>query len=182
MLADTLFIRLNMRKKHFQITDFNEKYTHYSLWFYGDTIDFHKTLEPHDNHPKMQIPIFKREYYWQTRLEKFAKELVSAKSSIFHIAKVNDSEWSDLEIEFIPIQTLMALLPTIVKGRRWNISLNLLNEFDRLSCNAKLKELADCPVFLGKSPEGHFVASNGVDCLIFDGEKLNKVFERTLTF
>jgi hypothetical protein len=178
-IADQLFLRFNLPKKHFQVTDLTEKYAHYSLWLYGYTVDFHKTLNPHHDHPKQQIPIFKRQLDLDILMQRVVQEL-AGKNSPFQIGKADDSRWRDLDIEFVPTSTLTELMPTLVKGQRLNFSKDFLAKFEELMRYAKLKELTDCPVFMGKASEDQYVVTNGTDCMVCDIDLLSKTIERNL--
>jgi hypothetical protein len=179
-IADAFFVRINMREKHLQFTDLSEKHAHYSFWSYGSTIDFHKTLEPHNNLPKKQIPLFKKELDLQLLTERIAQEIAASQSSLFRITKINNPEWQDLEIDFIPLQMLMELLQPIVKRNRWNIDADFLEKLEQSSRYAKIGELAEYGSIMGTASEGHFVLSSGTHCMLSDQTKLSKIMEKHL--
>lgn len=92
---------------------------------------------------KKHIPLLKLEFDWQFLLKKVSEEVIVNWRSIFQIIKVDDPEWEDFEVEFIPMQVLMELLPPLVKGVRWSVDLEFLNRLEQSLSYAKLKELAN---------------------------------------
>jgi hypothetical protein len=172
-------MRFNLPKKHYQVTDLTEKYAHYSLWSYGSTVDLHKTINPHDGIPKQHIPIFKRQLDLDILMQRVLHEF-TGKNSPLQIGKTDDSRWRDLDIEYIPTSTIMGLLPTLVKGQRLNFSKDFLAKLEKAFQNAKLKELIDTPILLGKSSEGHYVVNSGTDCFVWDTDLLSETLERNL--
>jgi hypothetical protein len=179
-IPDTLFIRINTRKNHVQFTDLRKSYAHYSVWFYDSTFDLHKTLEPHNNIPKKQIPIFKREWNWKAFTERFVQDMRSNCNSIVRVARTDSSDWKDLDLKFIPVAGLKELFSDVVKGNRWTFGVDFFDNFESAFHYAKLGELAVGSLVMGWSSEGHFMFSYGKDCVLFNTNVLSESIEKSL--
>jgi hypothetical protein len=167
-----------MRKNLMLFKDLGKKNVHYSVFLNGSMIDCHETLETEMDSKKKHSQLFEMQFDWQFLMERMAQEIKANWNSLFQIAKINDPEWQDLEIEFIPLQMLTELLSPIVKGYRWNIDMDFLKKLEQSSRYAKLGELADYGSVMGMSSEGYSVLSDGTDCLLFDTSKLSKIIEK----
>jgi hypothetical protein len=171
-LADVVFIA--MRKNLMLFKDLSTKHVHYSFFINGCFIDCHQTLETEKKH----IPLLKLEFDWQFLLRKISEEIIANWRSIFQTIKVDDPEWKDLEVEFIPMQTLMELLPPLIKGARWNVNLEFLNRLEQSLGSAKLKELAKHGASIGIG-SGYLVLCHGSECFIFDIQTMTEIFEKS---
>jgi hypothetical protein len=171
-LADVLFFA--MRKNLILFKDLGKQHIHYSFFIHGSTIDCHQTLEVDHKH----IPLLKLEFDWQLLLQRVMKEVRANWRAIFQIVKIDDPEWMDLEVEFIPVQVLMELLSPIAKGMRWNVDQEFLSKLEQSVSHARLRELAQHGVIIG-SGSGYFVLSNGTDCILFDIDRLSEIIENS---
>lgn len=171
-LADVLFFA--MRKNLMLFKDLGKEHIHYSVFIRGSLIDFHETLEDQDRH----IPLAKIEFDWKFLMERVSLEITANRVSIFQTVKINDPEWEDLEVAFIPAKELMELLSPIIKGARWNVDAEFLEKLKRTVSSARLGELADRGVIIGTA-EGYLVFGNGTDCFLFDMDKMSKIIEKS---
>lgn len=99
--------------------------------------------------------------------------------AIFQIVKTDDPQWADLEVEAIPVQVLMELLPPLVKGVRWNVDDKLLEKLESSVCCSRLGELSGGGLIIGTG-SGFLFMSNGTECVLFDTDKISKIFEKSL--
>jgi len=171
-LADVLFFA--MRKNLMLFKDLSKQHIHYSFFIHGSTIDCHETLEVDHKH----IPLLKLEFDWQVLLQRVTQEVRANWRLIFQIVKIDDPEWKDLEIEFIPVETLMKLLSPIAKGVRWNVDQEFLSKLELSVGYARLRELAQYGVIVG-SGSGYFVLSNGTECFLFDVQTMSETIEKS---
>jgi hypothetical protein len=170
-LADVLFF--SMRKNLVLFKELGTANVHYSIFIRGSLIDFHETLEKQHKHTTLA----EIEFDWQFLMGRIVQEMRHNWRSIFQAVKTVDPKWADLEVEYIPAQTLMEFLSPLMKGRRWNIDKNFLQELeDSIRCS-RLGELTDFGVFVGTG-SGYFVLSNGRDCVLFDVDRMSKIIER----
>lgn len=172
-LADVLFIAV---RKHLMVfKDLTaSRHVHYTMVMTGSLIGFHQTLEKKHRH----IPIAEIEFDWQFLVQRIAQELKKNWRSIFQTAKTDDPEWADLEIEFIPAQVLEELLSPLIKGVRWNVDMKFLVKLEASICRSKLRELADNELIIGTG-SGYLVMGNGIDCVLFDMDKMSNIVERS---
>jgi len=177
-LADVLFFA--MRKNLMLFKDLANPHVHYSMFFRGSLIDFHKTLEGQDKH----IPLAEIEFDWKLLMERIFQEMRHNWQSIIQNVKTDDPQWADLEVDFIPVQVLGQLFPALVKGVKWNVDVNFLEKLERAISCSRLGELVGGGLIIGTG-SGYFVMSDGFDCFLFDMDKISKIvvrsFELSLT-
>jgi hypothetical protein len=171
-LADVLFFA--MRKNLMLFKDLGDKHIHYSIFIRGSLIDFHKTLEGQDTH----IPLAEMEFDWQFLIKRMAEEITADWRSIFQTVKADDPEWKDLEIEFVPAQALIELLSSLMKGARWNVDVEFLKRLEQSLERSTFGELADRGLIIGTG-SGYLIMSNGTECILFDTDKMSRIFERS---
>jgi hypothetical protein len=171
-LADVLFFA--MRKNLMLFKDLGKKQIHYSIFVYGSTIDVHETFEEQGSH----VQLGKVEFDWQLFMQRLNLEMRANWESIFRTAKITDSTWADLEIEFIPVKVLTELFPPIRKGIRWNIDLKFLEKLEKELRHAKLGEMSG-HVFTIGTGSGYLVLTYGSDCFLFDFMTMSKIIERS---
>lgn len=170
-LADVLFFA--MRKNLMLFKELGDKNVHYSVFIRGPLIDFHKTLEKEHKH----IPIVEIELDWQLLMGRIVQEVWANWESIFQTVKIDDSDWADLEVDFVPIQVLMELLSPLMKGARWNVDAGFLQRLETSVSHVKLEEMGNHGFTIGTG-SGYLVISNGTECFLFDTVKMTKIIER----
>jgi len=172
-LADVLFMAI---RKHLVVfKDLTaSRHVHYTMVMTGSLIGFHQTLENKHKH----ISIAEIEFDWQFLVGRIAQEVRKNWRSIFQTAKTDDPEWADLEIEFIPAQVLWELLSPLIKGVRWNVDMKFLEKLEASICRSKLGELANNELIIGTG-SGYLVMGNGIECVLFDMERISKIVERS---
>jgi hypothetical protein len=171
-LADVLFFA--MRRNMMLFKDLDKKHIHYSLFIYDSIIDFHETLEVNGRH----VQLAKVEFDWRFLLNGVIEKIRADWKSIFQNVKTDDPEWQDLEIEFIPVQVLMELLPPLMKGARWNIDVAFLEKLEKSLGRSKVGDLADYGMIIGIG-SGYLVFVSGSDCFLFDTIKMSKIIEKS---
>ena len=171
-LADVLFF--SMRKNLMLFKDLAHKNVHYSLFIRGSMIDFHETFEDTHRH----FPIMEIEFDWQFLMGRIFQEMRRNWRSIFQIVKTHDPKWTDLEVDFIPAKVVMELFSPLVKGIRWNVDIRFLERLDTAIDHSRLGELADSELIIGTG-SGYLVMSDGIDCVLFDMEKMSNILERS---
>ena len=171
-LADVLFFA--MRKNLMLFKDLDNEHVHYSIFIRGPLIDFHKTLEKEHKH----IPIVEMELDWQLLIGRIVQEVWANWESIFQTVKIDDPDWADLEVEFVPIQVLMELLSPLMKGARWNVDAGFLQRLETSVSHVKLEEMGNHGFAIGTG-SGYLVISNGTECFLFDTVKMSKIIERS---
>jgi hypothetical protein len=172
-LADVLFIAI---RKHLMVfKDLTaSRHVHYTMVMTGSLIGFHKTLEDQDKH----IHFVEIEFDWQFLIRSISQQMVSNWKSIFQVVKAQDPRWSDLEIEFIPIQAASELFSGLTKGAKVNIDEKFLDNLEKSLISSRLGELTDRGLIIGTG-SGYLVVSNGTESFMFDTDKLDKLFERS---
>lgn len=181
MIADSLFVRLNLRNQHFEFKDIKEKYVHYSAWFYGSTFDLHRTIEPpHDGDPRVHVPILKKELNLQLVTERIAQDICANANSLVKLIQINNDEVKDLDVKFISVETLKELFSNVVKGNRWTLSEAFSGNFENALHRAKLRDLSGNLPVLGWSSAGHFIVSSGANCILFNTNTLSDSLEKNL--
>jgi len=171
-LADVLFFAI--RKNLMLFKDLGDKHVHYSVFFRGSLIDFHKTLEDQDRH----IPMVEIEFDWQSLMRRAIEEIRADWRSIFNIVRTNDPRWEDLEVDFIPVQVLMDLLSPVIKRVRWNVDAKFLEKLDSSLGYSRLGGLSNCGMIIGTGL-GYLAISNGTECFLFDIDKMSKIVEKS---
>jgi len=171
-LADVLFF--SMRKNLMLFKELDNKNVHYSVFIRGSLIDFHKTIEEQHKH----IPIVEMELDWQLLMGRIVQEVWADWGSIFQTVKIDDPDWADLEVEFVPIQVLMELLSPLMKGARWNVDAGFLQRLETSVSQVKLEEMGNHGFAIGTG-SGYLVISNGTECFLFDTVKMSKIIERS---
>jgi len=167
-LADVLF--LSMRKNLMLFKDLAHKNVHYSLFIRGSLIDFHKTFEDTHKH----LTLIEIEFDWQFLMGRVFQEMRHNWRSILQIVKTDDPKWTDLEVDFIPAKIVMELFSPLVKGIRWNVDMRFLERLDTAIGRSRLGELADSGLIIGTG-SGYLVMSDGIDCVLFDMEKMSNI-------
>jgi hypothetical protein len=172
-LADVLFIAI---RKHLMVfKDLTaSRHVHYTMVMNGSLINLHQTLENQHKH----IPLLEIEFDWQFLMGRVFQEMRRNWRSIFQIVKTDDPKWADLEVDFIPAKVGMELFSPLVKGIRWNVDMKFLEKLDAAFGRSRLGELADSGLIIGTG-SGHLVISNGIDCVLFDMDKMSNIIERS---
>ena len=137
-------------------------------------IDVHKTLEDQHKH----ISLAEIEFDWQFLMGRLYQEMKRNWRYIFQIIKTDDPQWADLEIDFIRVKGLGELFMPFVKGVRWNIDVKFLEKLDKMMASSRLGELNDSEVIIGTG-SGYLVMSNGIECVLFDMDKMSNIVERS---
>lgn len=177
VIADAFYVRLNMGRNHILFKDLSKNHVHYSIFHYGTTLDFHKTLETESN-PLKRYPIqIKKELDFQPFIERIAQDMIANRNAL---VKMNSSEFQDLEVKFIPMTGLKELFSGLVKSNRWTFSFEFFDDFDRAFRYAKLGELPESSPVMGWSSEGHFTLSCGNHGILFDTNKFSEIFEKNI--
>ena len=171
-LVDVLFIA--MRKNLILFKELGNESIHYSIFIRDSLIDVHKTIEGKQN---KHIPLAEVEFDWQFLMEKIQQEVNSNWKTIFQTVKVNDPDWADLEVEFIPVEMWGELLSPLVKRHRWNVDEEFLSRLQRSLKYSRLEDFAGHGFVIGTG-EGYLVMSDGIDCFLFDTDKLSKIIEK----
>jgi hypothetical protein len=171
-LADVLF--LSMRKNLMLFKDLTHKNVHYSLFIRGSLIDFHETFEDMHKH----IALIEIEFDWQFLMGRVFQEMRSNWRSLFQIVKTDDPKWADLEVDFIPAKVVMELFSPLVKGIRWNVDMRFLERLDTAIGRSRVGELVDRGLIIGTG-SGYLVMSDGINCVLFDMERMSKIVERS---
>jgi len=177
-IADALLIV--MQKNMMLFKDLSKNNVHFSVFIIGSMIDCHVTLEPKGSVKKKHVQLFKLQFDWRFLIERMIQDVLANWNSIFQRVKINDPEWQNLEVEFIPIQLLIELLSPIQRRHRWNVDVDFLDKFEKSIQHVKLKELANYGLIIGTSPEGYLILSNGADCWLLDQNSLSKKMEKNL--
>jgi len=173
ILADALFF--GMRNNVILFKDLGKKQVHYSVFYYGSTIDLHQTLE---GHTKKHFQLAKIEFDWRYFWDRMRSWMAANWTSIFKIGKCQDPRWKDLEIEFLPAEAVVKLLSqTIKKGSKWNLNEESLRKLENLISKSRLGDLPDRAIVVGIGA-GYLIFSNGTDCMLFDFDKLNAIIEK----
>jgi hypothetical protein len=171
-LADVLFFAV--RRNLMLFKDLGTEHVHYSIFIRGSLIDFHKTLEDQHRH----IQLAEIEFDWQFLIGRIIQEMRDNWRSIFQTVKINDPQWSDFEVEFIPARILMELLSPLAKGIRWNIDEQFVEKLETSMIRSRLGELTDHGLIIGTGL-GYLVINNGTECFLFDTDIMSKIFDRS---
>ena len=172
-LADVLFIAI---RKHLMVfKDLTaSRHVHYTMVMTGSLIGFHKTLEDQDKH----IHFVEIEFDWQFLIRSITQQIVSNWRSIFQVVKTNDVEWSDLEVEFMPVQVADELFSGLTKGARLNVDEKFVDKLEKSVTHSRLGDLSNRGFIIGTG-SGYLVISNGAECLLINTDKMDKLFERS---
>jgi hypothetical protein len=175
-LADVMFFAL---RKHLMVFKdlTSSRYVHYTFVITGSMIDAHKTLEDQDRH----IPLLEIQFNWKFLMERVIQEINANMKSLFHLIKITDTKWKELDIEYIPTQMLMQLLSPLMKGGRWNCDIEFLEELEQSLTYAKIKDLTGKGLIMGTASHGrdkYLVISNGTDCLLLNYNKISKIIDK----
>ena len=177
-LADAIFLK--MRNNMVLVKDLSNPQVHYSVFITGSRFDLHITEETKVDSKKKHVQLLNLQFDWHFFIEKMVQDILANWNSIFQKVKIYDPKWKDLRVEFIPIQVLIEFLPLIQKGHRWNVDADFLNRFDESIQQVTLKELANCGLIIGTSPEGYLILSYGEDCWLLDQKSFSKNMEKNL--
>jgi hypothetical protein len=179
-LANAFYVRLNMKKNHILFKDLSEKGVHYSVFQYGTTFDFHKTLEAESNPLKRHPVQIKRELDLRLLTERIAQDLCADRNALVRVARTDSSEWKDIDLKFIPIAGLKELFSDVVKGNKWTFGVDFFDNFESAFHYTELGKLAVGSPVMGWSSEGHFTFSSGKDCVLFNTSVLSESIEKNL--
>jgi len=171
-LSDVMF--LSVRNNLMLFKDLGKKQVHYSMFVYGSTIDIHKTLEAQDKHTQL-IMI---EIDWQFLMKRVNQEVRAKWKSIFQEVRITDPEWSDLEIDFIPLKQLMEFFPAVTKRIKLNLDAEFLGRIEQTVKHSRLEEMDDYDFTVGTG-SGYFVFTYGTQCFLFDYIKMSEIIEKS---
>lgn len=173
-IADAVFFKI--RNNMLLIKDLNHPKVHYSAFLFGSTLDIHITSENCSDSRKKHTQVAKLEIDWDFFIQQVIEYVRNNRNNIIKTVKMDDPEWQDLEIKYLPYETLETLQLALCR-KRWNVNEKIIETFETLK-EAKLKELAGEGLTLSFSSEGLIILSNGTDCMIFDFDELPSIGDK----